>query len=107
MNHCHQEIKVLPLQDHCNLHTSNLKQKAASSNHPLNKLMDQPKPARNMKESLFLSNKNIINPPKSNNLNATEINQNINVNHSLAVTKSKCTIPENKILEMQAPEIRQ
>src|SRR5579864_4098794 len=105
MNHFHQETKVLPLKDHCNLHTSNLKQKAASSNHPLNKLMDQPKPARNMKESLFLSNKNVINPPKSNNLNGTEINQNIKVNHSLAVTNHKCTIPENKILELQAPEI--
>src|SRR5579872_7127682 len=68
MNHFHQETKVLPLKDHCNQHTSNFKQKAVSSNHPLNKLMDQPKPARNMKESLFLSNKNIINPPKSNNL---------------------------------------
>src|SRR5579864_564844 len=81
MNHFHQETKVLPLKDHCNLHSSKLKQKAASSNHPLNKLMDQPKPARNMKESLCLSNKN-INPPKLNNLNDTEINQNIKVNHS-------------------------
>src|ERR1700730_1527284 len=68
MNHVHQETKVLPLKDHYNLHTSNLKQKAAYSNHPLNKLMDQPKPARNMKESLFLSSKNTINSPKSNNL---------------------------------------
>src|ERR1700730_4180582 len=93
MNHFHQETKVLPLKDHCNLHTSNLKQKAASSNHPLNKLMDQPKPARKMKESLFLSNKN-TNPPKSNNLNDTEINQNIKVNHSLAVTNHKCTMPK-------------
>src|SRR3984893_13485485 len=105
MNHFHQETKVLPLKDHCNLHTSNLKQMAASSYHPLNKLMDQPKPARNMKESLFLLNKNIINPSKSNNLNDTEINQNIKVNHSHAVTNHKWTIPENKILEMQAPEI--
>src|SRR5579872_3512631 len=46
-----------------------------------------------------------IKQPKSNNLNDTEINQNIKVNHSLAVTNHKCTIPENKILEMQAPEI--
>src|SRR5579872_2406190 len=58
-----------------------------------------------MKEILFLSNKNIINPPKSNNLSDTEINQNIKVNHSLAVTNHKCTIPETKILEMQAPKI--
>src|SRR5579872_6026431 len=58
-----------------------------------------------MKESLFLSNRNIINPPKSNNLNDTEINQNIKVNHSLAVTNHECTILENKILEMQAPEM--
>src|SRR5579872_4454169 len=58
-----------------------------------------------MKEILFLSNKNIINPPKSKQPYDTEINQNIKVNHSLAVTNHKCTIPENKILEMQAPEI--
>src|SRR5579872_210018 len=58
-----------------------------------------------MKRSLFLSKKSIINPSKSNNLNDTKINQNIKVNHSLAVTNHKCTIPENKILEMQAPEI--
>src|SRR5579872_5822373 len=58
-----------------------------------------------MKESLFLSNKNIINPPKSNNLNDAEINQNIKVNNSLAVTNHKYAIPENKILAMQAPEI--
>src|SRR5579872_6948283 len=96
MNHFHQETKVLPLKDHCNLHTSNLKQKAASSNHLLNKLMHQPKPSRNMKECLFLSNKNINNPPKSNNLYDTEINQHNKVNHSLAVTNHKCTIPENK-----------
>src|ERR1700730_7565700 len=77
MNHFHQETKILLLKDHCNLHTSNLKQKAASSNHPSNKLMDQSKPARNLKESLYLSNKNINNPSKTNNLNDTEINQNI------------------------------
>src|SRR5579872_4791467 len=46
-----------------------------------------------------------IKQPKSNNLNDTEINQNIKVNHSLAVTNHKYTIPENKILEMQASEI--
>src|SRR5579872_3419369 len=46
-----------------------------------------------------------IKQPKSNNLNDTEINQNIKVNHSLAATNHKCTIPENKILEMQAPAI--
>src|ERR1700730_2431747 len=105
INHIHQETKVLPLKDHCNLHTSNLKQKAASSNHPLNKLMDQPKPARNMKESLFSQIKISSIHQNQTTLMTLKSIKILKVNHSVAVTNHKCTIPENKILEMQAPEI--
>src|ERR1700730_15461625 len=105
INHIHQETKVLPLKDHCNLHTSNLKQKAASSNHPLNKLMDQPKPARNMKESLFSQIKISSIHQNQTTLMTLKSIKILKENHSLAVTNHKCTIPENKILEMKGPEI--
>jgi len=113
VNHLHQETLTLPLKNHCQLHASNLKQKAASVTHPLNKLMTQPaleKPRKNnkiMKESLFQTNTYIINPPITNCLDDNEIDQNIKTNHRLAVNNYKTTLPDNKILEMPAPTVHQ
>ena len=107
INHLHQETTTLPLKEHCNLHASNLKQKAASSSHPLNKLMNQPPPHRQMKESLFQSNKNIINPPKNNYLSDIEIEQNINTNHNLTVSNYLNSIPDNKVINLPALPIHQ
>ena len=110
INHLHQETSTLPLKIHRQLHASNLKQKSASINHPLNKLMTQPAPLKPrkdnkiMKDSLFLSNSNIINPPQTNTLNDIEIEQNIKANHTQAVENHKTNLPK-KIQQLAAPKI--
>ena len=58
-----------------------------------------------MKDSLFLSNNNIINPPQTNTLNDIEIEQNIKANHTQAVENHKTNLPKNKILQTAAPKI--
>ena len=111
INHIHQETLTLPLKNHCQLHASNLKQKSASTAHPLNKLANQPhilNPRKNneiKKKSLFQCNDNIINPPHTNNLTDTEIEQNIKANHFLAVQNYTTTRPDNKLLEIPTPYI--
>ena len=111
INHLHQETSTIPLKNHCQLHASNLKQKSASITHPLNKLTNQPPPERPRKndeikkKSLFLSNENIINPPETNSLNDTEIEQNIKENHTTAVDNYLKTIPKNQIINSRAPKV--
>ena len=103
--HLHQETSILPLKHHCNLHASNLKQKASSTSHPLNSLIDQPQTNRSLKKSLFLSNSNLLNPPTSNNNTDTEIHDNIRANHTQAVDEYLAALPVSKILQTPAPQI--
>ena len=103
-NHLHTETLVIPLKHHFNLHASNLKQKSALENHPLNYLLTQPPPIRTMKNSLFQSNKNLINPPIGT-LPLGEIIHNIQLNHTTIVKNYTENLPPNKILGQQPPPI--
>ena len=103
-NHLHIETQILPLKHHFNLHASNMKQKSAFPNHPLNHLLKQPPPIRTMKHSLYQSNNQIVNPP-TEDLELQQIALNIQTNHTLIVGHYKNNLPPNKVINQQAPSI--
>ena len=44
INHIHDETKILPIEKHLRLHSSQLRQKASIPDHPLHRLTTQPQP---------------------------------------------------------------
>ena len=50
INHIHDETKILPIEKHLRLHSSQQRQKASHPDHPLHRLTTQPQPPRLKKE---------------------------------------------------------
>ena len=60
--HLHEETLVLPLSEHINLLSSQLKLKSKHPKHPLHSLITQQKPARHLKQTIFHEqNSDILN----------------------------------------------
>ena len=61
INHIHDETKILPIEKHLRLHSSQLRQKASHPDHPLHRLTTQPQPPRLKKKTIFNNNQYTIN----------------------------------------------
>ena len=97
--HLHQETMILPIPEHLKLHASQLRQKSKDPTHPLNDLIDQPAPARWMKQNIY------NNRQYTTNIETGSIKENMKTIHSEIVTSYTNRLPQNKILQDSAPPI--
>ena len=107
VQHLHDETQVLPLDTHLRLHASQLRQKSLDTTHPLNHLIHQPTPPRNMKTSIFQPNNDYtINIPlTTTNPTELQIKQNIKTIHTQIVHSHLSQRHPNKVINTQAPDI--
>ena len=87
INHIHDETKILPIEKHLRLHSSQLRQKASHPDHPLHRLTTQPQPLRLKKKTIFNNNQYTLNidPDPTHAIDENTIKRNMKTTHTTIV----------------------
>ena len=107
INHIHDETKILPIEKHLRLHSSQLRQKASHPDHPLHRLTTQPQPPRLKKKTIFNNNQYTLNidPDPSHAIDENTIKRNMKTIHTTTVQDHLSNRPINKLLNRPPPDI--
>ena len=107
INHIHDETKILPIEKHLRLHSSQLRQKASHPDHPLHRLTTQPQPPRLKKKTIFNNNQYTLNidPDPTHAIDENTIKQNMKTIHTTIVQDHLSNRPINKLLNRPPPDI--
>ena len=107
INHIHDETKILPIQKHLRLHSSQLRQKASHPDNPLHRLTTQPQPPRLKKKTIFNNNQYTLNidPDPAHPIDENTIKRNMKTIHTTIVQDHLNNKPINKLLNRQPPDI--
>ena len=105
--HLHNETLVLPLQNHLQLHASQIRQKSQNPSHPLHKLIQHENPKRQIKATIFQPNNSYTHIIHTDPANVTSenIKQNLKTIHTSIVQKYLADRLPNKILNEKPPTI--
>ena len=106
-NIVNNEAKLLPIDSHTIIHSSNLRYDATTPNHPLNRMLQNPAPPRMMKKSIFNNPDNLIllqttHHNTDHQIHKTQAKKTI---HTEAVQRHLLTIPDSRILNRPPPDI--
>ncbi|MEL6805403.1 MAG: hypothetical protein AAFO91_16665, partial [Bacteroidota bacterium] len=106
-NIVNSEAKLLPLQSHTTIHSSNLRFDSTRPDHPLNKLLHNPDPPRLMKKTIFNNSDNLITLHTTHHntdqpAHKTQAKKTI---HTQIVQQHLLTIPDSSILNRPPPDI--
>ena len=106
-NHILDETKILPIEKHLRLHSSQLRQKASHPDHPLHRLTTQPQPPRLKKKTIFNNNQYTLNidPDPTHAIDENTIKQNMKTIHTTIVQDHLSNRPINKLLNRPPPDI--
>ena len=107
INHIHDETKILPIEKHLRLHSSQLRQKASHPDHPLHRLTTQPQPPQLKKKTIFNNNQYTLNidPDPTHAIDENTIKQNMKTIHTTIVQDHLNNRPINKLLNRPPPDI--
>ena len=107
INHIHDETKILPIEKHLRLHSSQLRQKASHPDHPLHSLTTQPQPPRLKKKTIFNNNQYTLNidPDPTHAIDENTIKRNMKTIHTTIVQDHLSNRPINKLLNRPPPDI--
>ena len=107
INDIHDETKILPIEKHLRLHSSQLRQKASHPDHPLHRLTTQPQPPRLKKKTIFNNNQYTLNidPDPTHAIDENTIKQNMKTIHTTIVQDHLSNRPINKLLNRPPPDI--
>ena len=107
INHIHDETKILPIEKHLRLHSSQLRQKASHPDHPLHRLTTQPQPPRLKKKTIFNNNQYTLNidPDPTHAIDENTIKRNMKTIHTTIVQDHLNNRPINKLLNRPPPDI--
>ena len=105
MDHLHQETKVLPVKDHCQMVTKQFLLGCHAPNHPGNKHIDAIRPPRNLKPTLYQHNQEVTNLLPVNT--KQELKRGIKSIHTKSVRDSINNLKVNRVLQTKPPEIDQ
>ena len=107
INHIHDETKILPIEKHLRLHSSQLRQKASHPDHPLHRLTTQPQPPRLKKKTIFNNNQYTLNidPDPTHAIDENTIKRNMKTIHTTIVQDHLSNRPINKLLNRPPPDI--
>ena len=109
INHLHDETKILPLDTHLRLHSSQLRQKAQHPDHPLHYLTIQDDHERRMKRTTLNNRHDYTTRIETdpNTVDQDDIKTILKTIHTTIVRDHLRDRPVNKILNRQAPDIDQ
>ena len=107
INHIHDETKILPIEKHLRLHSSQLRQKASHPDHPLHRLTTQPQSPRLKKKTIFNNNQYTLNidPDPTHAIDENTIKRNMKTIHTTIVQDHLSNRPINKLLNRPPPDI--
>ena len=107
INHIHDETKILPIEKHLRLHSSQLRQKASHPDHQLHILTTQPQPPRLKKKTIFNNNQYTLNidPDPTHAIDENTIKRNMKTIHTTIVQDHLNNRPINKLLNRPPPDI--
>ena len=107
INHIHDETKILPIEKHLRLHSSQLRQKASHPDHPLHRLTTQPQPPRLKKKTIFNNYQYTLNidPDPTHAIDENTIKRNMKTIHTTIVQDHLSNRPINKLLNRPPPDI--
>ena len=107
INHIHDETKILPIEKHLRLHSSQLRQIASHPDHPLHRLTTQPQPPRLKKKTIFNNNQYTLNidPDPTHAIDENTIKRNMKTIHTTIVQDHLNNRPINKLLNRPPPDI--
>ena len=107
INHIHDETKILPIEKHLRLHSSQLRQKVSHPDHPLYRLTTQPQPPRLRKKTIFNNNQYTLNidPDPTHAIDENTIKRNMKTIHTTIVQDHLNNRPINKLLSRPPPDI--
>ena len=107
INHIHDETKILPIEKHLRLHSSQLRQKSSHPDHPLHRLTTQPQPPRLKKKTIFNNNQYTLNidPDPTHAIDENTIKRNMKTIHTTIVQDHLSNRPINKLLNRPPPDI--
>ena len=107
INHIHDETKILPIEKHLRLHSSQLRQKASHPDHPLHRLTTQPQPPRLKKKTIFNNNQYTLNidPNPTHAIDENTIKRNMKTIHTTIVQDHLSNRHINKLLNRPPPDI--
>ena len=107
INHIHDETKILPIEKHLRLHSSQLRQKASHPDHPLHRLTTQPQPPRLKRKTIFNNNQYTLNidPDPTHAIDENTIKRNMKTIHTTIVQDHLSNRPINKLLNRPPPDI--
>ena len=105
INHINDETKILPIEKHLRLHSSQLRQKASHPDHPLHRLTTQPQPPRLKKKTIFNNNQYTLNidPDPTHAIDENTIKRNMKTIHTTIVQDHLSNRPINKLLNRPPP----
>ena len=106
-NIVNHEAKLLPVNTHTTIHSSNLRYDSTKPDHPLNRLLYNPAPDRSMKKTIFNNDDNLtllhtVHPDSDQPSHKTLAKKTI---HTHIVQRHLSTIPDNNIINRPPPEI--
>ena len=106
-NIVNQESKLLPIEPHTTIHSSSLRHEATRPDHPLNHLLQNPRPPRIMKKTIFNNSDNLItlHTAHHNTNQRSHLLQDRKTIHTHAVTQHLATLPNSSILNRPSPEV--
>ena len=107
INHIHDETKILQIEKHLRLHSSQLRQKASHPDHPLHRLTTRPQPPRLKKKTIFNNNQYTLNidPDPTHAIDENTIKRNMKTIHTTIVQDHLSNRPINKLLNRPPPDI--
>ena len=107
INHIHDETKILPIEKHLRLRSSQLRQKASHPDHPLHRLTTQPQPPQLKKKTIFNNNQYTLNidPDPTLAIDENTIKRKMKTIHTTIVQDHLNNRPINKLLNRPPPDI--
>ena len=108
-NIVNNEAKLMPIEPHTAVHSSNLRYDSTNPDHPLHKLLHNPSQPRMMKKSNFNNRENLIllHTAHHNTNQQTHKTQAKKTIHSQAVQQHLLTIPDSTILNRRPPTVNE
>ena len=106
IDHMQEETKMLPVQDHLSLISSQYLARTLQPNNPSHSVVTSPSGIRNMKQTLQSRFLHCVAPYLSSGiLNLTNYRTAMKSLHTKAVTDSKSVLSHNRILQTASPQI--
>ena len=105
IDHIHRETKVLPFKQHCEMVTKQYVASCHLAGHPGNKHLDNPPPARKMKNTLLTHENKVRKLFETDSRDKDSIKKAIKSIHTDTVRSTISSYPHNKVLNEAPPDV--